>query len=484
MTRYPTHARSGILGASLISYLMITASFSAHALVNGQTVEIEDQERLGLISLGNCSGALLTTRVVVTAKHCVKPEKDPDYYIKDPNKLIVNAKWGTGFDLKTCEEAFKEQTKEANEGGYDLGWDCTSIASTELGRDSKPQTRKALNIYIADYDLAVITLDVPFVVNGSWRGFRQEIWGGPKFRNLDLNQRSVDVFGMGPYEFANEKTGSTSHFDGNYRIGKAVISEVNSKSYQLNMLYKRQIGGGDSGGPSFLTNCSSCPANGPILTGVHANCSGWSLVPGKEFDLHWTWVTASGGCKDSPLDIVWEKIQEIILESTRIPIAAAEPVPSTFTPDSLLRRKRPPIIPGTVPTPSVTSDSPLRRNRPLNVPGKVPTPSVTPDSQTCKSPYVWRVARPDDLVCVTVESRERVANENITAAERSLPGGACQPGFVWREAFPGDGVCVKPKIRDLVRKENLDGPSRRMEPGAVLGPATNSPSRRNRDIFR
>jgi hypothetical protein len=89
--------------------------------------------------------------------------------------------------------------------------------------------------------------------------------------------------------------------------------------------------------------------------------------------------------------------------------------------------------------------------------GSVSTPGAA--SVYCKPGFVWRVARPSDLVCVAPSSRERAAGENATAGERVVPGGAygpntCRPGHVWREAFLGDSVCVTPGVRDLVREEN------------------------------
>jgi hypothetical protein len=90
------------------------------------------------------------------------------------------------------------------------------------------------------------------------------------------------------------------------------------------------------------------------------------------------------------------------------------------------------------------------------------------EDATCKSGYVWRVARPSDLVCVTPESRSRVAEENRVASSRIQPGGGasgpftCLPGFVWREAFEGDIVCVTPEVRTLVREENRVAASRRV----------------------
>jgi hypothetical protein len=87
---------------------------------------------------------------------------------------------------------------------------------------------------------------------------------------------------------------------------------------------------------------------------------------------------------------------------------------------------------------------------------------------TCKSGFVWRVARASDLVCVTPESRARVAEENRTASSRIQPGGGasgpftCLSGFVWREAFEGDLVCVTPEVRTLVQEENRLAASRRV----------------------
>ncbi|MGY8661722.1 hypothetical protein Q3C01_05055 [Bradyrhizobium sp. UFLA05-109] len=74
----------------------------------------------------------------------------------------------------------------------------------------------------------------------------------------------------------------------------------------------------------------------------------------------------------------------------------------------------------------------------------------------CASGYVWRVAVPSDLVCVTPESRSVVASENARASSRHQPGSdICQSGYVWREAFYGDKVCTTPERRSEVRQENL-----------------------------
>lgn len=91
------------------------------------------------------------------------------------------------------------------------------------------------------------------------------------------------------------------------------------------------------------------------------------------------------------------------------------------------------------------------------------------DSWTCKAGFVWREARPGDVVCVPPDSRETARQENSTAASRVDPKGAygplsCKSGFVWREAFDGDAVCVAPERRDAVKAENAAAASRRVGP--------------------
>jgi hypothetical protein len=111
-----------------------------------------------------------------------------------------------------------------------------------------------------------------------------------------------------------------------------------------------------------------------------------------------------------------------------------------------------------------------RAGKPQPAPSFGKTNASTPsepavNAATCKHGFVWRAARPDDLVCVTSESRARVAEENRTAAERVQPSAApnCRSGYVWREAFNGDLVCVTPLIRAFTREENQLGPSRRAQ---------------------
>jgi hypothetical protein len=103
-------------------------------------------------------------------------------------------------------------------------------------------------------------------------------------------------------------------------------------------------------------------------------------------------------------------------------------------------------------------------------------------SMRCLPGYVWREAGPNDLVCVTGQSRSTVRSENqLGPSRRSPTGGAfgpdtCVSGFVWREAFSGDHVCVTRDARGRVRQENTDGPSHTNPTRLVYGPNTCLPS--------
>ncbi len=109
-------------------------------------------------------------------------------------------------------------------------------------------------------------------------------------------------------------------------------------------------------------------------------------------------------------------------------------------------------------------------------PGPAPAPAATSSLHagpaTCKSGFVWRLAVPNDLVCVVPAARDRAAVENATNASRVDPRGpygpnSCKSGFVWREAFAGDTVCVTPQVRTLVRQENQQNASNRVDPGSA-----------------
>jgi hypothetical protein len=94
-------------------------------------------------------------------------------------------------------------------------------------------------------------------------------------------------------------------------------------------------------------------------------------------------------------------------------------------------------------------------------------------STACAAGYVWRVARAEDLVCVTPGARGRIRQENTNGPRHVNPAGAygpntCDAGYVWRDAFDGDVVCVTPEGRALARQENAEAVSHLADQGEVF----------------
>lgn len=132
-------------------------------------------------------------------------------------------------------------------------------------------------------------------------------------------------------------------------------------------------------------------------------------------------------------------------------------------------------IPGTPPTPP-----------PPQAPaGQTQTQSCPWGPKQCLPGYVWRVAKADDLVCVTPEERDRAAEDNAHAAERVDPECAagtktcqygpsqCLPGYVWRDAWDGDAVCVTPDRRDQAHSDNAAAAGR-VDPACAAAAAPQS----------
>ncbi len=119
--------------------------------------------------------------------------------------------------------------------------------------------------------------------------------------------------------------------------------------------------------------------------------------------------------------------------------------------------------------PSVAGDEivPNRRGADQPIKPKPPCAAVM-NPAACKPGYVWRLARPEDLVCVTPKARERTKLENADAPDYAAVDGSnnCRqrpedPPYVLRNAFPGDQVCVTLGASWLVRDENRAAASNR-----------------------
>ncbi|GAA4572362.1 hypothetical protein [Planotetraspora kaengkrachanensis] len=73
---------------------------------------------------------------------------------------------------------------------------------------------------------------------------------------------------------------------------------------------------------------------------------------------------------------------------------------------------------------------------------------------TCDIGAVWREATAKDPVCVLVDRRTEVRDQNALAPSRTLPNGNCKDGFVWRLANWSDHTCATPRDRSKTAVDN------------------------------
>ena len=88
----------------------------------------------------------------------------------------------------------------------------------------------------------------------------------------------------------------------------------------------------------------------------------------------------------------------------------------------------------------------------------VGAPPLPPPGGTCKDGYVFRLANPDDKVCVPPASQAQAAADNAAADSRRIINvygvDACIEGYVWRGVVPDDHVCVTGAARDQTAADN------------------------------
>ncbi len=234
------------------------------------------------------------------------------------------------------------------------------------------------------------------------------------YHNVVDTSMSLTKFGRGYTTYAKiRRVGKwgPGRIDGLYRTAEFTPSVASATSITLPVNSANQVGhGGDSGGPDYVTGAGRVFLS---IASVQSTCAASGYAPGMPTD-EWKWATGIASCNSAALFTIRDDIVRVMKET-----AADIDIVST----------------------------------------RSGAESMVTSAANCKAGFVWRVARPEDLACVTPDGRSRVARENAEAGSHVDPAGVygpntCVTGYVWRDAFKGDAVCVTPEARALAIEEN------------------------------
>jgi len=236
-------------------------------LVGGQLVSVDDQQQLGLVTVGGgCSGTLIQSSWVLTADHCISTNG-------------IGGPVAKMSDIKIT-----------------AAWSPLTVTPTDFVRWGTTSDK---------LDVALLHLG-----NGNFGRANSQAIYPDKVTKAD----TLTKFGRGIYEYATAAPLAAAKSDGKYRSANFTPDSAdNTLSINLPVNDAGQIGdGGDSGGPDFIS-IDNYLNHG--IASVQSTCIASGYVPPYNLpgvNPGWNWAWGVKSCQSAPLYTVRDQILDYV----------------------------------------------------------------------------------------------------------------------------------------------------------------------------
>jgi hypothetical protein len=264
----------------------------------GTVVDADQQRRLGLVAVNDCSGTLLNRYWVVTARHCVTSNGQIDGPLLAPNKVKVSAAWAPG-QIVVASRIRDFAVNVASRGSADI-----------------------VLFYLGSANLGEVNSQPVFAVERSTPDGSAVVIGRLATTDTVIQYgRGFSTFATGNYE--GDPPAVAASGAGVYRSAVLTPSSIAATGYILAMS-RGQVGhGGDSGGPTVAVILGASAG----IAGVQSGCRATGYV-GNAPTRDWKWATGISHCEYVSTEQFLTEIRDAISETPGCQFGPACAIPA------------------------------------------------------------------------------------------------------------------------------------------------------------